>query len=203
MGYFLETEDEWANINEDDLWIYNKLILSKKLGYVCGIAGHKVPKPGKYIVRPSMNLLGMGRHSRIEHIENTTDHFHPSEFWCEVFEGEHLSIDYFKKEPVLSVIGKRDSEKLYRWASWIKTDKAIKFPKILENLKGEYDWINCEFIDGKLIEVHFRRNPDFRFGNNIAIPVWFDEEIVYNNGLYFIEDLDYLRKGFYIDSKNK
>ena len=37
--------------------------------------------------------MRMSRLSRIEFIENSTEHLHPSEFWCEVFIGEHLSID--------------------------------------------------------------------------------------------------------------
>ena len=56
---------------------------------------------------------------------------------------------------------------------------------MLTDLKGNYDWINCEFIGENLIEVHFRRNPDFRYGNSIAIPVWEDEKI---ENMQFIED---------------
>jgi hypothetical protein len=51
-----------------------------------------------------------------------------------------------------------------------------------------------------LIEVHFRRNPDFRYGNTVAIPVWKDQIVQKNENLVFIEDEDYLRKGFYIDN---
>ncbi len=65
----------------------------------------------------------------------------------------------------------------------------------MKNLKGNYEWINCEFIENHLIEVHFRRNPDFRYNNDIAIPVWDDEK--YEN-MTFVEDNDYLRRGFYI-----
>jgi hypothetical protein len=63
-------------------------------------------------------------------------------------------------------------------------------------LKGDYDWINCEFIGNQLIEVHFRRNPDFRYDNSVAIPVWDDEKV---ENMRFIEDSDYLRKGFYVE----
>lgn len=74
----------------------------------------------------------------------------------------------------------------------------MKFPKILKKLKGDYEWINCEFIDGHLIEVHFRRNPDFKYGNSIAIPVWENEEVKEHENLYFIADSEYKRKGFYV-----
>lgn len=197
--YCLESKEEWDIIHPDDLWIYNKLILSTKLGYKCGPAGVPVPNPGYYIVRPSMNLMGMGRNASIEWIEYSTDHLYPSDFWCEVFEGEHLSVDFYKKEAKLIILGERnDTDPLYKWKKWSKIERKIVFSPILSSLKGNYDWINCEFIGNNLIEVHFRQNPDFRYGNTVAIPIW-DDKIEKNNEYRYIEDQDYLRKGFYID----
>ena len=198
--YHLNPTDEWNSIIEEDLWVYNKLILSRRLGYLCGPVGCHVPYSGYYIVRPSINLLGMGRFSRIEWIEESTDHFHPSEFWCEVFEGDHISVDFYQKESNLVILGEREVyNPLYRWKKWTKIDRKVNFPNILNNLKGKYDWINCEFIGNKLIEVHFRRNPDFRYGNSVAIPVWKGEKVEKIENLVFVEDEDYRRKGFYID----
>ena len=194
--YCLDVDDEWNHIHPLDLWVYNKLFLSRVLGYTCGPAGTTVPKSDFYIVRPSFNLLGMGRFARKEWIENNTEHLHPSEFWCEIFEGDHLSVDFYYQRAELVVLGTReDSEPYYKWKKWEKIDKIVDFPEILKNLNGEYDWINCEFIGGRLIEVHFRRNPDFRYGNSVAIPVWGDKK---EKNMRFIEDSDYLRKGFYI-----
>ena len=52
-------EDEaWLNCHNEDLWIFDKLILAKKLGYVCGPIGVDVPEPGYYIVRPCVNIMG-------------------------------------------------------------------------------------------------------------------------------------------------
>ena len=143
--------------------------------------------------------MGMGRFSRIEHLESDTEHLHPSEFWCEVFKGDHLSVDYYQKEPVLTVLGEWDPEEpLYKWKKWKKVDTFVKFPKILEKLKGNYEYINCEFIGNCLIEVHFRQNPDFRYGNSLAIPIWEENDAKMSKYKY-IEDGDYLRKGFLID----
>ena len=101
----LETDDlTWLNCHPEDLWIFDKLILSRVLGYTCGPSGLKVPKPDFYCIRPITNTLGMGRHARIEWIEDSTDAYHPGEFWCEVFRGEHISVDYAEKRPILSVI---------------------------------------------------------------------------------------------------
>lgn len=202
--YYLDPIDEWNSIHKDDLWIYNKLFLSFSLGYLCGPVGAPVPSSGHYIVRPSINLLGMGRFSRIEWIDDSTDHFHPAEFWCQRFYGDHLSVDFRDKKSELVVLGQRDTDDfLYKWKKWIKIDQEIEFPDILKNLKGNYEWINCEFIGNKLIEVHFRRNPDFRYGNSIAIPVWKGERPQKIKDFTFIEDKDYLRKGFFIDSRDR
>lgn len=193
-------DEEWDLIHPHDLWIYNKLILSRVLGYTCGPSGTTVPKPDFYIVRPSMNIMGMSRYARIEWIESTTNHFHPAEFWCEVFSGDHLSVDFYKKECNLVVRGVRDPENpLYKWNKWEKIDKKVEFPSVLGNIVGDYDWVQCEFIDGNLIEVHFRRNPNFQYGNSVAIPLW--DELPQENhaNLKYVEESNYLRKGFFID----
>ena len=194
--YHLNGNDEWNSIHSEDLWVYNKLFLSRVLGYTCGPVGTTVPKPDFYIVRPMVNLLGMGRFARQEWIENRTDEFHPSEFWSEIFEGEHLSVDFRNKKAELIVLGTRSQkEPYYKWNKWEKVNREVSFPDILNSLKGNYEWINCEFIGNKLIEVHFRQNPDFRYGNSVAIPVWDNEKI---ENMTFVKDSDYLRKGFYI-----
>jgi hypothetical protein len=197
--YLMDGNDEWNQIHYDDLWIYNKLFLSRGLGYTCGPIGTTVPEPNFYIVRPSINILGMGHKARYEWIENHTDHFHPAEFWCEIFKGEHLSVDFKNKKAELVVRGTRDdSSPLYKWEKWEKIDQDVEFPSILNKIKGNYEYINCEFIDGNLIEVHFRQNPDFRYGNSEAIPVWEEDDKKLKKNYKFIQDADYLRKGFYI-----
>jgi len=196
---YLEGNEEWNRIHSEDLWVYNKLILSRVLDYTCGPVGASVPRPDFYILRPSMNLLGMGRFARKEYIYKNTDIFHPSEFWCEVFEGDHISVDYQNGEQKLTVLGTRDEmSPLYKWEMWEKVDFKIPFPTILQRLKGDYEWINCEFIGNHLIEVHFRRNPDFRYGNSVAIPVWNHEEYNNSDGYQFVSDPDYHRRGFWI-----
>jgi len=142
----------------------------------------------------------MGRYARIKKIEKGTDELHPSEFWCQVFKGQHISVDFHNKEAKLVVLGERDpDDPLYKWMKWSKIDKKFEFPSILENLVGDYEWINCEFIGDKLIEVHFRRNPDFRHNNSVAIPLWRGEKVQNLENYEYIEDPDYLRQGFYVD----
>jgi hypothetical protein len=134
-----------------------------------------------------------------EWIEKRTDDMHPSEFWCEIFEGEHLSVDFHHKQQNLTILGTKNAEDpIYKWSKWEKVDRKVDFPNILKNLKRDYEWINCEFIGGHLIEVQFRRNPNFRYGNSIAIPVW-NEKIKENYEEYrFIDDPSYERLGFWV-----
>lgn len=190
---------EWNQIHQKDLWIYNKLDLSNRLGYLCGPVGVDVPVPNYYIVRPTINFCGMGRFSRIEYIEKSTDHLHPAEFWCEIFIGKHLSVDFCDNKSKLVVVGhKNPKNPSYKWNSWVKIEKNIEFPAILNELCGNYPTINCEFIGNKLIEVQIRENLDFRWGNSIAIPVWKGTSIKRLPRFKFVIDEDYNRIGFFI-----
>jgi hypothetical protein len=197
--YYLECDDEWNQIHPSDLWVYNKLFLSRVLGYMCGPAGTTVPKSDFYIVRPSFNLFGMSRFARKEWIEKRTDDMHPSEFWCEIFEGEHLSVDYNHQKQDLVVLGTKNQEDpICKWDKWEKVNRIVDFPEVLKNLIKNYEWINCEFIGGHLIEVQFRRNPNFRYENSVAIPVWKKETDKKYDGYRFIGDSSYERKGFWV-----
>ena len=53
----------FSQIETEDLWVLDKLILSKKLGYKCGPKGIDVPNRGRYIIRPCVNIMGMGEGS--------------------------------------------------------------------------------------------------------------------------------------------
>ena len=92
---FNDDIDAWENCDPADLWIFNKLTVSRLFNYSCGPTGADVPKPDMYITRPCINLMGMGRDAKFMFIEEETDDVVPiGHFWCEVFKGRHLSIDY-------------------------------------------------------------------------------------------------------------
>ena len=141
----------------------------------------------------------MSRFARKEWIEKRTDDMHPSEFWCEIFEGEHLSVDYHNQQQDLAILGiKNEDDPIHQWSKWEKVNIIVDFPEVLKNLTKNYEWINCEFIGGHLIEVQFRRNPNFRYGNSVAIPVWEGRNVENPEGYRFIYDVSYERRGFYI-----
>lgn len=119
----------------DDLWVFDKLILSRKLGYVCGYVGVDVPTPNYYVVRPMTNLLGMCRGAKIMWLDDNTDHLPLGNFWCEVFTGRNLSVDYVKGHQVLCVEGFRVStNELYKWSKWERVNDIIQLPQLVQPL---------------------------------------------------------------------
>ena len=192
----------WANADPNDLWLYDKLILSKKLGYKCGLPGVPVDTPGTYIVRPISNVLGMGISASMMYLHSETDFIKPGHFWCEKFTGRHITVDYIDGKQVKSVEGFRtESQPLWKWNRWERVDIKIPFPTVLNSLVYKKH-INCEFIDGKLIEAHQRLNSDLTNYNegeyNIAIPVWQGEpQYLADQGYTYHVDNDYLRTGFW------
>lgn len=193
----------WKNCKKEDLWIFDKLILSKKLNYNCGPKGVDVNIPSEYIIRPCVNIMGMGEGAYFEKLENSTDHIKTGHFWCEKFEGRHLSVDYHKGKQILCVEGSKEETELQKWKKWTKVNDKIDFPEIIIDFKEKYHTINVEYIDGNIIEIHLRGNPDFQGHNSdFVIPVWNDDKIK-TNQYDFIENKDGERLGFYIKKGSK
>ena len=116
----------WRNPKVNDLWALDKLILSKKLGYICGPAGIEVPSEGDYIVRPVLNVFGLGMGAKKMHLKNNTQHLPIGTFWCEWFEGRHLTVDYAKGKQVRCVEGFKKTSTLQKWDKWIRVDEQDK-----------------------------------------------------------------------------
>ena len=57
----MDDDDAWELTHEEDLWIFDKLILSKRLGYQCGPVGGWAPESKEYIIRPCVNMVGMSK----------------------------------------------------------------------------------------------------------------------------------------------
>jgi len=164
----------------------DKLILSRKLGYKCGPTGIDVPSPGWYIVRPCVNALGLGLGAQKVWLDCETMHLPIGYFWCEWFDGRHLSVDYHLGVQQLCVEGFKSPETFTKWDKWIKTTDCISFPNILKPFINMPN-LNCEFIGGKLIEVHFRSNPDFEGDIQEFIPVWEDQNTTPPEGYKYVE----------------
>jgi hypothetical protein len=181
------------------------------LGYVCGPSGVAPTVSAKYIVRPTYNLAGMSAGASIKHIEaGDYTQVPPGYFWCELFSGDHVSVNYRLDNgvhvPASSWLGEKCADGI-RFSRWLRTNKLIELPEPFRSMSDVKD-INAEFIDGKLIEVHFRQSPDPQYDE--FIPVWSDnEEIIYRyiqQGYQFVESEDdangfltVKRKGFLIN----
>lgn len=207
--------DVWNDpsyLHREDYWVFDKLILSKKLEYCCGPKGIDVPCPGEYIIRPCVNVLGMGRGAEIVWIDEGTESIPDGFFWCEVFKGRHLSIDYKDGEQILCVEGTKacDGDPLWKWKRWKRLDDVfVPFPHfIIDDLKGSYKYINIEMIDDRIIEIHLRSNPDFPIGEGYTevIPVFDGDDIsdrriteMNKKGYNYIENEyhDFMRIGFF------
>ena len=194
----LDYDNEYYNLSHDELWVYNKLQLSNVLGYNCGPVGVRVKRPGTYIVRPAINFVGLCMGAQFVHIEEFTDHLPPGHFWCEVFEGDHYSVD-FEHGKIVRVTQGIHGDNITRWDKWITVNKDFAFPHVLWQFKDKPN-VNCEFIGKKLIEVHIRKNPDFCYNNNIFIPVWKGDQINPPDGYRYVECPDVNgRIGAYVD----
>ena len=174
----IDDSDVWGDCPVDYLWIYDKLILARKNRYSAGPAGIAVPEAGWYIVRPITNIRMMSRGASKQWLTtNDTDKVPDGYFWCECFEGRHTSVDFHYGVQTLAVEGFRtDPNRLDRFQRWQRITEQYEFPKVLGDLCTLTPWVNVEYVDGKIIEVHLRWNDDFSNHNSDTIyPVWKDE----------------------------
>lgn len=174
---------------------YNKLWLSERLNYNCGPASIPPDESGWYVVRPIMNLSGMGLGASKVWIEKGDyTKVQPGFFWCEWFEGNQYSVTYEwmdKWQPISCWEGIKEDTNLSKFNKWKKTD-------FYPLLSPEYDElqivnkINVEFIGENPIEVHLRTSPDPNYDE--LIPVWEDNKIIIDKylkiGYSYIIDYD-------------
>ena len=172
----LNDSDAWGTIEPQYLWVTDKLLLAKQLGYLCGPAGVKVPVSGNYIVRPCVNYRMMSRGASIQYLNKDEDVIPDGYFWCEVYYGRHLSFDYNYGKQDLAVEGFRDDDRLDRFSKWQKVEDQFELPEILQDIANKNEWLNVEVIGDKVIEAHFRYNDDFsNHSSNVIYPVWKDK----------------------------
>lgn len=190
-------EQAWPDVAADDLWVFDKLIVSRKLNHICGPAGVSVPSKGNYVVRPCVNLLGMSRGAAIQWLEYNTEDIPLGYFWQEVFIGRHLSVDYVNGIQVRCTEGFPSSEDMSKFTRWTITKDTPTIPTPIQEIIARYPNVNVEMIDGHVIELHLRGNPDFSDGAVDIIPIWKDSDVLCPNGFVYVEAPDGDRLGFY------
>lgn len=176
---FIDDKDVWAQCPIDYLWIYDKLILSRKMGHLAAPAGIAVPRADWYIVRPITNIRMMSRGAKkLWLTPQDTDSVPDGFFWSECFEGRHTSVDFHYGIQELAVEGFRNSDRLDRFCRWERINDQYQFPSVLGDLWRKTPWINVEYVDHKIIEIHLRWNDDFsNHAADVIYPVWRDESV--------------------------
>lgn len=206
MSILIQEDYEAWDVYPQHRWVFNKLELALKLGYNAGPACVPIKRAGKYIIRPTYNLYGMGIGAEIKildpklHANEMINHKHvrPGYFWCEYFDGPHYSIDYVRTdtwESFCTVIGECDKEdNLTRFRQWERID-PIQFtlPNWLIEI-DDVDWLNVEAKGDKIIEIHLRSGNDFIWDykiGTIIYPVWSEEDKrrYISKGYEFIENM--------------
>ena len=188
----------------DDSHLYDKLRLSRSLGYRCGDT--EIPENGLWIVRPIINLEGMGRGAVIKYFEKG-EKVEPGLFYCEIFHGKHITIDYIRKGnnwfQDATFEGKNVHQDLIHFVCWTRVDYHYPIPDILKDV--EADHINIEVIGGKVIEVHLRPNPDPIMHDEFW-PIWSEDQKPPFPNYVRIPDLnnetEMGRLGFYVPGRD-
>lgn len=194
----LTDREAWVRADPEDLWVYDKLILSRKLGYICGPADVPVPYPDEYIVRPITNILGMSIGARKRWITRDTFFLDPGTFWCEVFTGKHLTYDYIDGNQAVCYEGFLAEGSLSKFVKWQKTSDKFTPPEFVLNLSKKYGHINIECKGDKIIEMHLRPNPDWiQYNADVLIPDW-KETACPGKEYKYVKDADAGRLGFWI-----
>jgi hypothetical protein len=192
----------WERVEPTDAWLFDKLLVSYRLGYECGPVGVPVPRPDLYVVRPCVNVLGMGRGAYIAYLEDDTSHLPTGSFWCERFVGRHLSVDYRDAKPYQVTEGFRgDGDPLWRFREWVRLPiaEAPLLPYPIQAWTEAYRDINVEYVGAWPIEVHLRRDENFDEGWQRLVPVWKDElPRQAPPGMRYIEAPDFHRRGFFV-----
>lgn len=179
--------DIYQSIPVEDLWVYDKLILSKKLGHLSGPAGVPVPKHGWYMVRPITNVRGLGACSSKQFLTPDNYNIPPGYFWQEYFEGIHRSVDYHGHKYAFTVKAIKEDG---MFKVWKKENYIPDLPQELEYLVKKKYYLNVEFIGNKVIEVHFRYNPDFYNTDRSKLEVVYEPEQIKTSFVLDEDDAD-------------
>lgn len=175
---------------------YNKLWFSEKMKYNCGPAGIAPVTSGWYVVRPIMNLSGMGAGATKKWIEaDDVTQVPLGYFWCEWFDGNQYSVTYewvdWWWNPISSWAGSKNEDDLSKFYEWRRSSFLPEIDILFHEISSVRS-INVEFIGDKPIEVHLRTSPDPDY--DMLIPIWKNEEYLIdkytNMGYTYVSSYD-------------
>lgn len=145
---------------ENHRWLYNKKIIAKSQNIEYGDS-NKIPSKYPIIVRPIVNLYGMGKDAFF--VDNSKDFKIPTDFfWAEVLKGKHISVDiFFNNNTIQDYIAFEGlPDKLFTFDHWeylpdykLPTNIVKWTNKYLKKYNGVF---NIEILDKRIIECHLR-----------------------------------------------
>ncbi|MEQ9641620.1 MAG: hypothetical protein RIM84_16465 [Alphaproteobacteria bacterium] len=177
-------------------WIYNKMEVADRQGFVCGPHGLEPPSFPVFS-KPIYNMRGMGAGSRV--IRTLKEYKHaqrPGHYWMPLLEGEHVSSDIavVDGEPAWwrHTIGAALGEGMFDYWTVLAAGRPeiedYAGPWIRENLAGYTGMMNIETIGARIIEAHLRfadQWPDL-YGAG-----WVEAAIrLYGDGVWDFDDSD-------------
>jgi len=151
----------------EDRWIFNKLTVAERMGYVCGPVGTTPDTRGKYIVRPIMSISGMGNGGFF--LRDTTQpgtagidkdqtpNANPGYFWVEEFTGHHNWTSYINDVPMYGTVGIRNGNDI-KFTDDTNLTESIPLPDIF---KGISRYMMLEHIGGNVIEISPRHTSGY------------------------------------------
>jgi len=153
--------------------VYNKLEIAKFQNLNC----NPLPiLPNKYpiIIKPIINLLGMGLNAKKIKTEKQLDKYLTSGFfWCEYLDGKHYSWDLILKEgKIIYYTTFQGYKKTFgTFSKWIEEKREMIdiIEKMIEYYLSDFTGsVNIETLNDKIIEVHLRLG-DIDFSNDEII----------------------------------
>ncbi len=158
--------------NRAHRWVYSRLAVAETTGVRSAPLGVDAPAGVPLVVKPVMNLHGMGRGARMVPASESVS-YEPSMMWQERLSGRHVSVD-LRLDPHLgravwqaTSVGQPHPERFGRFLMWEllgpdrlpETDIAERWA--LTHLRHYAGPVGVELIGGRVIEVHLRLTQDW------------------------------------------
>lgn len=151
--------DSYHLVPVADRWIFNKLILAEKLGHSCGPIGTRPSAQTDVIVRPQMNIFGMGRGGFFQYNQwpfaawDNAPNANPGYFWCERFTGRHAYTIFV--DDVARYCAYSESVTIGANQRWVGVEDTglTEIPALPAVLQGISKYLYVESIGGSIIEV--------------------------------------------------
>lgn len=156
--------DAWVKFYEYN-FLYDRMFLCKFQGIDCAPMPI-IPASFPVIVKPIVNLLGMGNNACIiQDIETFNKYKYCSHFWCKYVQGQHLSWDFLIDKGCISFVccfeGVPHSKHFGVFEYWSLQHNNNQIPQSINKLISTYlydykGFINVETINNSIIECHLR-----------------------------------------------